>query len=226
MSRHSKPHLRCRECRMHLSLCICALLPRIETRTRVVLIIHQLESLKPTNTGVVAARCLPNSAVVYRGRPPEGVGGTSMTGDAPTLSVAGAQRLMLFPHATATPLEDWRGRAEPIALLVPDGTWRQAGRTRTQLAAQLGDIPCVSLPAAPAQKRLRNALTSQRLATLEAVALALGILEGPDVERELLRVYRIMTDRTLWSNGRVTADEVTGGIPPGVRSHDPLSTGR
>ncbi len=155
MSRHSKPHLRCRECRMHLSLCICALLPRIETRTRVVLIIHQLESLKPTNTGVVAARCLPNSAIVYRGRPPE-AGGASMTGDAPTLSAAGAQRLMLFPHASATPLEDWRGRAEPIALLVPDGTWRQAGRTRTQLAAQLGDIPCVSLPAAPAQKRLRN----------------------------------------------------------------------
>ena len=225
MSRHSKPHLRCRECRMHLSLCICALLPRIETRTRVVLIIHQLESLKPTNTGVVAARCLPNSAIVYRGRPPE-AGGASMTGDAPTLSAAGAQRLMLFPHASATPLEDWRGRAEPIALLVPDGTWRQAGRTRTQLAAQLGDIPCVSLPAAPAQKRLRNSFAAQHLATLEAVALALGILEGPDVERELLRVYRIMTERTLWSNGRVTADEVTGGIPPGVRSHDPLSTGR
>jgi DTW domain-containing protein YfiP len=226
MSRHSKPHLRCRDCRMHLSLCICALLPRIETRTRVVLIIHQLESLKPTNTGVVAARCLPNSAIVYRGRPPEGVTGASMTADVPTLSAVGAQRLMLFPHATATPLEDWRGRTEPIALLVPDGTWRQAGRTRTQLGAQLGDIPCVSLPAAPAQKRLRNAFSSQRLATLEAIALALGILEGPDVERELLRVYRIMTDRTLWSNGRVTADEVTGGIPPGVRSHDPLSTGR
>ena len=58
------------------------------------------------------------------------------------------------------------------------------------------------------------------------MALALGILEGPDVERELLRVYRIMTERTLWSNGRVTADQVTGGIPAGVRSHDPLSTGR
>ena len=84
----------------------------------------------------------------------------------------------------------------------------------------------MSLPAAPAQKRLRGAASPHRLATLEAVACALGILEGQDVERALLRVYRIMTDRTLWSNGRVTTDEVTGGIPPGVRSHDPLSTGR
>ena len=225
MSRHQKPHLRCRECRMHLSLCICALLPRIETRTRVVLIIHQLEWLKPTNTGAVAARCLPNSAVVYRGRPPE-AGGASMDGDVSALSPAGAQRLLLFPHASATPLADWRGGTEPITLLVPDGTWRQAARTTTKLTAQLGAIPCVSLPAAPAQKRLRGAASPDRLATLEAVARALGVLEGPDVEHALLRVYRIMTDRTLWSNGRVTTSEVTGGIPPGVRSHDPLSTGR
>ncbi len=55
---------------MHRSLCICALLPRLETRTRVVLLLHQLEVDKPTNTGVVAARCLVNSAVVYRGRAP------------------------------------------------------------------------------------------------------------------------------------------------------------
>jgi len=224
MSRHSKPHLRCPECRMHLSLCICALLPRVETRTRVVLIIHQLESLKPTNTGVVAARCLPNSAIVYRGRPPE-AGGASMDGDVSAIAPAG-QRLMLFPHASATPLADWRGGTQPITLLVPDGTWRQAARTSTKLAARLGEIPYVSLPAAPAQKRLRSAASPQRLATLEAVARALGVLEGPDVEQALLRVYRIMTDRTLWSNGRVTASEVTGGIPPGVRSHDPLSTGR
>jgi len=171
MSRHSKPHLRCRECRMHLSLCICALLPRIETRTRVVLIIHQLESLKPTNTGVVAARCLPNSAVVYRGRPPD-AGGASLDGDVSALAAAGTQRLLLFPHAAATPLAAFRGGTAPITLLVPDGTWRQAARTSTKLAAQLGEIPCVSLPAAPAQKRLRSAAAPERLATLEAVARA------------------------------------------------------
>ena len=56
MSRYRKPHLRCADCRMHRSLCICALLPRLETRTRVVLLLHQLEIVKPTNTGLVAAR--------------------------------------------------------------------------------------------------------------------------------------------------------------------------
>jgi DTW domain-containing protein YfiP len=215
---------------MHRSLCICALLPRIETRTRVVLIIHQLETGKPTNTGLVAARCLPNSAVMVRGRAPDDAGGASATGglypDITTMPAAGggAQRLLLYPHASATPLEGWRGTTAPLELLVPDGTWRQAARTRARLRAQLGDIPCVSLlPPPPAHKRLRGAFTPQRLATLEAVARALGVLEGPDVERALLRVYRIMTDRTLWTNGRISASEVTGGIPPGAQSHDPLS---
>ena len=57
------------------------------------------------------------------------------------------------------------------------------------------------------------------------MALALGILEGPAVRDALMRVYRIMTERTLWTNGRVSAADVTGGIPAGVRSHDPLKLG-
>ena len=68
MGRNHRPHLRCPDCRLHRSVCICALLPRIQTRTRLVLVLHQLEARKPTNTGLVAARCLTNSAVVYRGR--------------------------------------------------------------------------------------------------------------------------------------------------------------
>ena len=73
---------------------------------------------------------------------------------------------------------------------------------------------------------MRTPTAPARLATLEAVAHALGILEGPEVERALLRVYRIMTERTLWSNGRISAADVTGGIPAGVQSHDPLSLRR
>jgi DTW domain-containing protein YfiP len=217
---------------MHRSLCICALLPRIETRTRVVFILHQLEANKPTNTGLTAARCLSNSTVVYRGRPPGDDAEFALPRDLRPVSTAaiddaaGAQRLILYPHPSATPLAEWRGRDEPIVLLVPDGTWRQAARTRARLAPDPRAIPCVSLPAADDRRRMRAAIKPGRLATLEAVAHALGILEGPEVEAELLRVYRIMTERTLWTNGRIDAADVTGGIPPGVQSHDPLSLRR
>jgi DTW domain-containing protein YfiP len=90
----------------------------------------------------------------------------------------------------------------------------------------LAELRCVSLPEAAAPvDRLRSSPGPGRLATLEAVAVALGILEGPAVGAALMRVYRIMTERTLWTNGRLAADQVTGGIPPGARSHDPLGLG-
>src|SRR3954471_14159231 len=131
MSRHAKPHLRCAECPMHLSLCICALLPRITTRTRVVLVLHQLEAKKSTNTGVLAARCLENSVAVYRGRAP-GVNTADPLDD--QLSNE-SDPLLLYPHASATPLGAWSGATKPITLIIPDGNWQQASRTR-RLRAQ------------------------------------------------------------------------------------------
>jgi DTW domain-containing protein YfiP len=223
MSRRAKPHLRCESCRMHRSLCICALLPRLATRTRVLLVLHQLETSKPTNTGVVAARCLPNSAVVYRGRAPAGVEAESLESAlAPEGGAAAGAAALLFPHASATPLEALPIADRPTLLVVPDGTWAQAARARRREAA-LARLPCVSLPEPTAvMSRLRAASRPGRLATLEAVAVALGILEGPAVAEALMRVYRIMTERTLWTNGRLATARVTGGIPAGVRSHDPL----
>lgn len=203
---------------MHRSLCICAMLPRIAIRTRVVLVIHQLEAQKPTNTGIVAARCLTNSQVVFRGAVPDG----AAPAPAQPLVPAGAQGLVLFPHADATPLEAWRTCGRDVVLLVPDATWSQAARARRREPALAG-WPCVALPPRElAADRLRAAPRPGRLATLEAVAVALGVLEGPAVEETLMRVYRTMTDRTLWTNGRIRTEQVTGGIPAGVKSHAPL----
>ena len=35
---------RCPDCRLARTACLCALIPRVDTRTRVVLILHQLEA--------------------------------------------------------------------------------------------------------------------------------------------------------------------------------------
>jgi DTW domain-containing protein YfiP len=233
---------------MHRSLCICALLPRLETRTRVVLLLHQLEVKKPTNTGLVAARCLANSTVVYRGRAPDvdavradGVArtgaGASLDEQAAQLAAAipaGTRAGFLFPDPTATPLHEWRAGDVPVTLIVPDGTWSQAARAHARLGRALS-LPCVTLaspdgvaaahPDAPPGARLRTPTVPGRLATLEALALALGVLEGREVEDALMRVFRVMTDRTLWTNGRLPREAVTGGVPAGARSHDPLGAG-
>jgi DTW domain-containing protein YfiP len=213
--------LRCPECLMHRSLCICALLPSLQTRTRLVLVLHQLEARKTTNTGRLAARCLTNSRIVVRGRD----GDSGDTGTSPTIERslwdAGSQPLLLLPSEDATPVSQWKQSA-PITLIVPDGTWRQAIRTRKRVAG-LDKVPCVTLPAAaPSRYRLRHAAQPQRLATLEAIAIAMGILEGPLVQEALEHVFAVMVDRTLWTNGRLERARVTGGIPHGAQSHDPL----
>jgi DTW domain-containing protein len=204
--------------------------PRIETRTRVVLLLHQLEVHKPTSTGALAARCLTSSTVLYRGRAPGAADddrGDDIV-DRIASEAQGRTPLLLYPHPEAIPVRDVQPSNGPVLLVVPDGTWRQVARSRARLVRKLG-IPCVRVESSPlGGPRLRYATAPDRMATLEALAAALGELEGPitgpPVADALLRIYRIMSERTLWTNGRIGREAVTGGIPPGVRPHDPLGS--
>lgn len=215
MSRRDNGHLRCKACRMHGSLCVCALVQRIETRTRLVLFLHRVEDRKPTNTGRLATLCLPNSEVVVRGHEGE-----------PTPPLAfgpETQPLFLFPHEGATPLAELARPERPVTLLVPDGSWRQASKVRKRVPG-LADVPCVFLPPGePSIYRLRSEAHAHGLATIEAIARAFGILEGPHVQAALEHVFRAMVERTLWSRGQLATSEVTGGVPEGAMRHDPRS---
>ncbi len=197
---------------MHGSLCICALIPRIETRTRLVLLIHRLELRKPTNTGRLAALCLPNSEVLVRGH--------ADAAAAPFKPRPGVRSVLLFPAGDAIPLDALPPSRLPTALLVPDGTWRQASKVRNRVDG-LRDLPCVSPPPeAPSTYRLRAEAHAHGLATIEAIARAMGVLEGMHVRRALELVFRAMVERTLWARGEIAATDVTGGIPAGALRHD------
>jgi DTW domain-containing protein YfiP len=142
---------------------------------------------------------------------------------APATLWQGTQPVLMFPSPEARPLEEWRHADRPLTLVVPDGTWRQANKARRRVPG-LADLPCVSLPPSTRSSyRLRHDRRPDRVSTIEAIALALRILEGPAAAEPLEHIFRIMVDRTLWTNGRIATGEVTGGIPAGVRSHDPGS---
>jgi DTW domain-containing protein YfiP len=189
-------------------LCICALLPRLETRTRLVLFIHHSEERKPTNTGRLAADCIANSEVIVLGvphRPPAAFACSD-----------GSRPLFLFPDKGATPLDELAPSSQPVTLIVPDGNWRRARRVRTRVPG-LPEIARVSLPPGlPSSYRLRAASHPDGLATMEAIARALGILEGPAAQAELERVFHIMVERTLWTRGLLRDADVTGGVPVGA----------
>ena len=57
----------CLGCYLHRSLCICDLIPRLELKTRVALIVHTKELKRTTNTGRLAIRALMNSEMRVRG---------------------------------------------------------------------------------------------------------------------------------------------------------------
>ena len=199
---------------MHQSLCICELTPRLAVRTALRLIIHHRETRRTTNTGQLAARCLVGSDVLVHGQRDSCL--------APPFDVRGPA-LLLFPSDTAEPLSARHfAGTEAATLYVPDGSWPQASRMVRRLP-WLHQMQHVCLPPGGAASiyRLRSGRTEDDLATAEAIARAMGILEGPHVQLAIERVFRIMVERTLFSRGTLTADRVFGGIPAGVMPHDP-----
>src|SRR5690606_35608843 len=88
----------------------------------------------------------------------------------------------------------------------------------------LRDVRCVMLRASsPSLYRLRAESHRERVSTLEAIARAFGILEGPDVQRAIELPFRAMVERTLWMRGKLEANAVTGGIPAQALRHHPES---
>ena len=215
MSRRDNALARCGTCRMHATLCICALVPRLQTRTRLTLLVHYREARKPTNTGQLAARCLERSAVEIFGQHGRLIEPPLVHDEVP---------LLLFPDDDALPIARYATCDRPIALFVPDGNWTQARKVRRR-GPGFAAIPCVTLPdAGPTEYRLRAEPRSGGLATLEAIARALRLLEGdagPAIEAAMLAVFRVMVERTLWFRGKLRDHEVTGGIPPAARADDP-----
>ena len=223
MSRRDNVEARCNGCHLHASLCICPLIPRLRPRTRLTLLVHYREARKPTNTGQLAARCLERSRVCLVG---------DREHPLPAALWGGSELpLLLYPDADAVPLSNYANCKEPVVLIVPDGNWRQAGKMRRRVPGLAG-VQCVTLPEAlPTTYRLRAEPKSGGLATLEAVAHALRILEGVGegengeaISSAMLGLFRVMVERTLWLRGSLPSDQVFGGIPQAALSKDPRGT--
>lgn len=177
---------------MHTHMCICDEFRVLETRTRLALIMHQTETHKPTNTGRVALRTLQNSELFVRGLE---------SGPVSLASLADPERrtLILFPSDDAVELtrEFVESDPRPITLAVPDGTWGQARRA-VRREPELQAATRVIAPAGPPSRYLlRKEHEDHGLATIEAIARAFGVLEGPHVQEELERIFDLMVSRTM-----------------------------
>lgn len=202
MGKRSKRAVRCSRCRAHVESCLCAELPRIELTTRIALVMHYRELIKTTATGPLALACLANSTQHLHGL-------VQAPLDLAHLHEGGARRvLVLFPSEGARPLsralkaEDER----PVTLVVPDGSWSQARRIPRRVPG-LAHVECVGLPPGlPSAWGVRREPLDGGLATFEAIARALGVLEDRDVQALLEAAFARIVQVTLAARGQGQPD--------------------
>lgn len=183
----------CPTCRLHRQRCICEAIPKLSLSTRVSLIIHAKELKRTTNTGRLALHALTNSQMLVRGEGRERM-------DLGHLLSPSFETYVLYPAEESIDLELLRP-TKPVQLIVSDGNWRQAGKLNTR-HPELSHLPRVKISGKNlASHHLRKEHFSEGLSTLEAIALALGTLEGPDVGDRLMNLYRAKLRGTLLGRG-------------------------
>lgn len=192
MGNRSKQAPRCDDCRMHLELCICGEVEPLHTATRLALILHRRERNKPTNTGRIGRLVLTNTQVFVRGFPDE-------PAQLSELEDPSRRLLLLFPREDAVPLtaELLAADPRPVTLAVPDGTWSQARRCARREEVLVRATAVIPRGDAPTRYRLRAEHVEGGLGTGEAIARAFGVLEGPEVEAALMRLFDLQVERTL-----------------------------
>lgn len=172
-------------------ICVCADIPTVDTATRFVILRHQLETLKATNTARMASLAMPNSEIVTYGLEPVNFD-----------VVAPAGTWLLYPEAEGKPPP---GRPERV--LVLDGNWPQTRRMLHRLP-ELRKLPRLSL-APPRADRLRmrkppaRSAVSTGMSTLEAIAQAVRALEGEEKGAALDAFYDAVTDRVMRARGLI-----------------------
>jgi len=89
----------------------------------------------------------------------------------------------------------------PIQLIVPDGTWRQARKVHLR-HHELKNVPRVKISTPDSSKfQLRTQHRPEGMATLQAIAHALGVIEGDLVKAQLMKLYDAKVERTLIGRG-------------------------
>jgi DTW domain-containing protein len=183
-------------CSASRTLCLCDVVPRIELSTRICLVIHHSELGRSSNTGLLAIRALVNSEMRIRGEGRE-------TLDLRDLLSDQYRTLVFYPSHDAVELDRELVTREriPIQLIVPDGTWRQTKKLLSR-HQELKDVERVKISTPNNSTfQLRTQTRPEGMATLQAIASGLRIIEGDFVAAQLMKLYHTKIERTLMGRG-------------------------
>jgi DTW domain-containing protein YfiP len=189
----------CLDCGLHKNLCLCHLIPNLNLKTKLVLVIHHRELKRTSNTGRLALKTLKNSEMRIRGQKDSG------PLDLSDLLTPNYRTLLFFPSDDARELTSALVSESPlpIQLIVPDGNWRQASKVSIRhpelknLERVMFNTPNTS------SHHLRAEHFEEGMSTLQAIALALAAIEGDSVGHQLLQLYQEKLSRTLKARGQI-----------------------
>lgn len=191
---------RCEKCKLNNNLCVCSSLDPFKIKSFVSLIVHVRELKLTSNTAHLMQKMLPqNSSLFIRGRMNDQF-------EAHDVLKNDYRQLFLYPHEDAIELNETflTNYPGPYHLIVPDGNWHQARKVR-QREDSFKNIMAVKLPQGiTTEYKLRKAPHPEWVCTYEAIAHALGVLEGNEVKERLLTFFRLWVRTAIFNR---TKDE-------------------
>jgi len=216
MSTHPKPPRgSCKRCARPLSHCLCEHVCAVSNGTRVLILQHPDEARHPLNTARLALLGLKHAELW--------VGESFPQLDARLREADRA--LLLFPDTKEAPVAGTRSpdprkpscpdlqqprSPDPlqpdsaprhVLLIVPDGTWRKAGRIVNANPA-LQSLPRLSLQTNQASRYIvRKASKPDALSTIEAIACALELLEPGQDFQALLAPFHTLVQQQIQAMG-------------------------
>ena len=200
------------------------MLPPVETRLTVQVLIHRLEQCRPSSTGKLVGRAVAGAACHVYQRGNRYFEATGYPADA-----LEAGRELWVLHPTGDPLPEpavakAAGPQPPPAVLLLDGSWRQAGE---MLASMQGRGRCLRLPATatsePSRYWLRDQAKPEQLCTAEALMGVLKAVGEPEAARQLRLHFELHVYATLLVRGhRELAERYLGHSPLLTEAPDAL----
>lgn len=186
---------RCERCKINQRLCFCDHIKPSQMETHVKVVMHVRELKLTSNTAYFTELLYPGQThLLIRGA-------MDFQFKAEDAIEADRQNLFLYPDEKAEILdEDFKKKYPgPYNLIVPDGSWSQASKVYKR-EPKFHSIPTVKLPLGiEGEYRLRQSQTPNQVCTLEAIAYALGVLEGAHVQKHMLDFFKVFVDRVWMS---------------------------
>lgn len=183
---------RCHKCLINIKFCFCHKIKSVDINSKVDIIVHKSELRFTSNTAILSKSSLNHCDLHIKG-----IEGHPLSFD--FIDIENYSPLYLYPSENSEVLtKKYLSQfSKPIQLIVPDGTWTQTKRFYKK-EDSLHPIPRVRVETThKSMYQLRRQVDESGLCTHEAIALALGLIEGKDIENSLLDNLKVMVNAHL-----------------------------